>query len=158
MTGRSVSVLADTLRDVHLTRLALTDFRCYAAVDVPLEAGVTIFGGANGEGKTNLVEAVGYAATLTSHRAAQDAPLIITGDNYEMGQGIRLEDGRSSTLFGGDVHVNIFNIDKINREEGPRGKPRMKEHLASQTYWLTRLGLKYEEKRNSKEWTPSPAE
>ena len=33
-------------------------------------------------------------------------------------------------------------------------KPRMKEHLASQTYWLTRLGLKYEQKRNSKEWTP----
>jgi hypothetical protein len=33
-------------------------------------------------------------------------------------------------------------------------KPRMKEHLASQTYWLTRLGLKYEEKRSSREWTP----
>ena len=33
-------------------------------------------------------------------------------------------------------------------------KPRMKEHLASQTYWLTRLGLKYEEKRSSKDWTP----
>lgn len=58
---------------------------------------------------------------------AQNAPLIITGDNYETGQGIRLEGGRSSTLFGGDVHVNIFNIDKINKEEGPRGKPRMKE-------------------------------
>jgi type III restriction enzyme len=57
---------------------------------------------------------------------AQNLPLIITGDNYEAGHGIRLEGGRSSTLFGGDVHVNIFNIDKINREEGPRGKPRMK--------------------------------
>jgi ankyrin repeat protein len=33
-------------------------------------------------------------------------------------------------------------------------KPRMKEHLDSETYWLTRLGLKYEEKRNSKEWVP----
>ena len=33
-------------------------------------------------------------------------------------------------------------------------KPRMKEHLASQTYWLTRLGLKYEEKRSTKDWTP----
>jgi Ankyrin repeats (many copies) len=33
-------------------------------------------------------------------------------------------------------------------------KPRMKEHLASQTYWLTRLGLNYEEKRSSKDWTP----
>jgi type III restriction enzyme len=57
---------------------------------------------------------------------AQNAPLIITGDNYESGHGIRFEGGRSSYLFGGDVHVNIFNIDKINKEEGPRGTPRMK--------------------------------
>ena len=64
---------------MHLTRLALTDFRSYAAVDVPLEPGVTIFSGPNGEGKTNLVEAVGYVATLASHRAAQDAPLIRAG-------------------------------------------------------------------------------
>ena len=74
-----MSVLADTLRSVHLTRLALTDFRSYAAVDVALEPGVTIFSGANGEGKTNLVEAVGYAATLASHRVSQDAPLIRQG-------------------------------------------------------------------------------
>jgi len=58
---------------------------------------------------------------------AQNLPMIITGDNYEAGHGIRFEGGRSSTLFGADVHVNIFNIDKINKEEGPRGKPRMKE-------------------------------
>src|ERR1700739_1777594 len=61
---------------MHLTRLALTDFRSYVDVDVPLKPGVTIFSGPNGEGKTNLVEAVGYAETLASHRAAQDAPLI----------------------------------------------------------------------------------
>ena len=55
---------------MYLTRLALTDFRSYTDVDVPLKPGVTIFSGPNGEGKTNLVEAVGYAATLASHRAA----------------------------------------------------------------------------------------
>ena len=57
----------------------MTDFRSYTDVDVPLKPGVTIFSGPNGEGKTNLVEAVGYAATLASHRAAQDAPLIRKG-------------------------------------------------------------------------------
>jgi type III restriction enzyme len=57
---------------------------------------------------------------------AQNPPLIITGDNYETGRGVRLDKGRSSDLFGSDVHVNIFNIDKINKEEGPRGKPKMK--------------------------------
>ena len=60
---------------MHLTRLALTDFRSYPSTDVALGPGVTIFSGPNGEGKTNLVEAVGYVATLASHRVAHDAPL-----------------------------------------------------------------------------------
>jgi type III restriction enzyme len=53
-------------------------------------------------------------------------PLIITGDNYQTGLGVRLEGGRTADLFGADVHVNIFNIDLINKEESPRGRPRMK--------------------------------
>ena len=56
----------------------------------------------------------------------ENQPSIITVENYKSGIGIRLEGGRSSTLFGGDIHVNIFNIDIINKEEGPRGKPQMK--------------------------------
>ncbi|CUW39881.1 putative Type III restriction enzyme, res subunit [Magnetospirillum sp. XM-1] len=58
---------------------------------------------------------------------AQNPPLIITGDNYDSGRGVRLDGGRSSDLFGSDVHINIFNIDKINKEEGPRGRPKMKK-------------------------------
>lgn len=58
---------------------------------------------------------------------ATNPPLIITGDNYESGRGVRLADGSASDLFGSDVHINIFNIDKINKEEGPRGTPRMKK-------------------------------
>lgn len=57
---------------------------------------------------------------------AQNPPLIITGENYETGRGTRLDSGASADLFGADVHINIFNIDKINKEEGPRGKPKMK--------------------------------
>jgi type III restriction enzyme len=57
---------------------------------------------------------------------AENQPSIITVENYKSGIGIRLEGGRSSSLFGGDIHVNIFNIDIINKEEGPRGKPQMK--------------------------------
>ena len=53
-------------------------------------------------------------------------PLIVTGDNYESGVGVRYQTGRSTDLFGSDVHINIFNVDKINKEESPRGKPRMK--------------------------------
>lgn len=59
---------------------------------------------------------------------AANPPLIITGDNYESGVGVRYETGAKGTqaqMFN-DVHINIFNVDKINREEGPRGTPRMK--------------------------------
>lgn len=57
---------------------------------------------------------------------AANAPLIVTGDNYESGVGVRYETGRSTDIFGSDVHINIFNVDKINKEESPRGKPKMK--------------------------------
>jgi type III restriction enzyme len=57
---------------------------------------------------------------------AQNPPLLITTDNFESGVGVRFDNGGSSDLFGADVHINIFNIDMINKEESPRGKPKMK--------------------------------
>ncbi len=64
---------------MFVTHLSLADFRSYELVEVPLEAGVTVFTGANGQGKTNLVEAIDYLATLGSHRVASEAPLIRAG-------------------------------------------------------------------------------
>lgn len=74
---------------------------------------------------------------------AANPPLIVTGDNYESGVGVRFESGRSADLFGSDVHINIFNVDKINKEESPRGKPRMKrlQETIGESYYayLSRL-------------------
>lgn len=74
---------------------------------------------------------------------AANPPLIVTGDNYESGVGVRFDGGRSSELFGSDVHINIFNVDKINKEESPRGKPRMKrlQETIGESYYayLSRL-------------------
>jgi len=64
---------------VHVAHLSLADYRCYAALELPLDPGVTSFVGPNGQGKTNLVEAIGYVATLSSHRVASDAPLVRHG-------------------------------------------------------------------------------
>ena len=64
---------------MFVTHLNLVDFRSYTVVDVPLEPGVTVFTGANGQGKTNLVEAVEYLATLGSHRVASELPLVRHG-------------------------------------------------------------------------------
>lgn len=59
--------------------LGLTDIRSYAQVDVEFTSGITTFIGSNGQGKTNLIEAINYVATLSSHRVANDAPLVRVG-------------------------------------------------------------------------------
>jgi len=116
-----VSVLADTLKSVHLTRLALTDFRSYAAVDVPLERGVTIFGGANGEGKTNLVEAVGYVAILASHRSAQDAPLIRAGAEQAI---IRAAISTTPSDALVEIELNAGRANRVRLNRAPLTRPR----------------------------------
>ncbi len=64
---------------MHVRRLALVDYRSYPSLDLVLDPGPTLLVGPNGQGKTNIVEAVGYVATLGSHRASTDAPLVRSG-------------------------------------------------------------------------------
>ena len=61
---------------MYVSHLSLHDFRSYPSAEVPLEAGVTAFVGRNGQGKTNLIEAIDYLSRLQSHRVASDAPLV----------------------------------------------------------------------------------
>ena len=58
---------------MYVAHLSLHDFRSYATAEVELGPGVTSFIGRNGQGKTNLVEAIDYLSRLTSHRVATDA-------------------------------------------------------------------------------------
>jgi DNA replication and repair protein RecF len=104
-----------------LTRLALTDFRSYTDVDVPLKPGVTIFSGPNGEGKTNLVEAVGYAATLASHRAAQDAPLIRKGADQAI---IRAAVSTSANDALVEIELNAGRANRVRLNRTPLTRPR----------------------------------
>jgi len=64
---------------MYVRRLELVDIRSYARVAVDLQPGANVLVGPNGVGKTNLVEAMGYVATLASHRVATDAPLVRAG-------------------------------------------------------------------------------
>jgi DNA replication and repair protein RecF len=106
---------------VHLTRLALTDFRSYAAADVTLGPGVTTFTGPNGQGKTNLVEAACYVATLASHRVATDAPLIRQGaDRAIVRAGIR-SGGRDSLV---EIEINSGRANRVRLNRSPAPRPR----------------------------------
>ncbi len=64
---------------MYVRHLSVTDFRSWQAADVAFDPGASVLVGANGQGKTNLVEAIGYLATLSSHRVPTDAPLVRSG-------------------------------------------------------------------------------
>src|SRR5438067_1009558 len=64
---------------MRVERLWLTDFRNYESADLSPAPGLTVVVGDNGEGKTNLLEAVGYLATLGSFRGAPRDALVREG-------------------------------------------------------------------------------
>src|SRR5215207_8376560 len=106
---------------MHVSHLTLHDFRSYADVEVPLDAGVTAFVGRNGQGKTNLVEAIDYLSRLSSHRVATDAPLIRAGTEQALVRASVVRDGRAAVL---EVELNPgrANRARINKSPLPRAR------------------------------------
>ncbi|MFI6153649.1 DNA replication/repair protein RecF [Kitasatospora sp. NPDC051170] len=104
---------------MHVAHLSLADFRSYARAEVPLDPGVTAFVGPNGQGKTNLVEAIGYVATLGSHRVATDAPLIRLGAERGVIRTSVVDRGRS-TLIELELTPGKANRARINRSDNVR--------------------------------------
>jgi DNA replication and repair protein RecF len=106
---------------VHVAHLTLHEFRSYADLDLALEPGVTSFVGRNGQGKTNLVEAVDYLSRLASHRVATDAPLVRAGAEQSVVRAAVVRDGRTAVL---EVELNPgrANRARINRSPLPRAR------------------------------------
>jgi DNA replication and repair protein RecF len=121
---------------VHLRQLWLTDFRNHRSTALTLPAGLTVITGANGEGKTNLLEAVGWLATLRSFRGVGNDALVRTGaaaavvraDLDKDGRGVlieaRLEPTRLHVQVNrqrlrvarhllGHVHATVFGPDDL---------------------------------------------
>ena len=106
---------------MHLTRLALTDFRSYASADLVLTPGVTLLSGPNGEGKTNLAEAIGYVATLGSHRVATDAPLVRQGADRAIIRAA-VSSGRGNALI--EIELNPGRANRVRLNRAPLPRPR----------------------------------
>ncbi len=106
---------------MHLTRLALTDFRSYAAADLELAPGVSTFTGANGQGKTNLVEAAAYVATFGSHRVATDAPLIRHGAERAIVRAAVASAARASLV---EIEINPGRANRVRLNRVPLPRPR----------------------------------
>ncbi|MDT0165190.1 DNA replication/repair protein RecF [Actinotalea sp. AC32] len=99
---------------MHVSHLSLTDFRSYEQVDLALEPGVSALVGPNGQGKTNLVEAVGYVATLSSHRVATDAALVRAGAPRAVVR-LRAQRGDRSSLVELEINPGRANRAQVNR-------------------------------------------
>ncbi len=94
-------------------QLGLKDFRNYAEADVSLSPGANVFVGRNGQGKTNLVEAVAYLATLGSHRVSNDAPLVRDGTDAAIVRA-RLAHGERSVLLELQLNRQGANKARVN--------------------------------------------
>ena len=109
---------------MHLRHLSVTDFRSYPSAELPLAPGVTTLVGLNGQGKTNLIEAAGYLATLGSHRVAADAPLVRAGTQQAIIRGVVVRDGRETLV---ELEINTGRASGRNRarlNRSPASRPR----------------------------------
>lgn len=101
---------------MYLRQLKLRDFRSWPSLELDLEPGVTVFVGRNGHGKTNIVEAIGYVAHLSSHRVAHDAPLVRSGQDNALISATAVNDGRELT-----AHL-LINAHRANQAQINRTK------------------------------------
>jgi DNA replication and repair protein RecF len=109
---------------MYVDHLQLADFRSYEAVDVPLGAGVSTFVGANGQGKTNLVEAVEYVSTLSSHRVSSDQPLVRAGTERAVVRAkvcAGLDDDRHLLL---EIEITPGKANRAKLNRSPVRRPR----------------------------------
>ncbi|MFB7463719.1 DNA replication/repair protein RecF [Streptomyces sp. NPDC056224] len=104
---------------MHVSHLSLADFRSYARAEVPLDPGVTAFVGPNGQGKTNLVEAIGYLSTLGSHRVSSDAPLVRMGADRAIIRAA-VTQGERQQLVELELNPGRANRARINRSSQVR--------------------------------------
>ncbi|PYF97753.1 DNA replication and repair protein RecF [Georgenia satyanarayanai] len=99
---------------MYVSNLSLHDFRSYAELVLALDPGVTAFVGHNGQGKTNIVEAVAYLGTFSSHRVASDAALVRHGTGGAVVRAKAVREGRE-TLVELEIVAGKANRARLNR-------------------------------------------
>jgi len=104
---------------MRVSALSLTDFRSWSQVELDLGPGPTALVGQNGQGKTNLVEALGYVASLSSHRVSVDAPLVRAGADRAIVRA-RVERAGRATLVEVELNPGKANRARVNRAPVPR--------------------------------------
>ena len=104
---------------MYVRQLQVTDFRSWEHAELDLQPGVAVLIGANGQGKTNLLEALGYLSTLGSHRVATDAALVRHGAQRAIVRTAVVHAGRELTVEL-EISPGRANRARINRSPVPR--------------------------------------
>ncbi|RMI14464.1 DNA replication/repair protein RecF [Cellulomonas triticagri] len=106
---------------MYVSHLSLTDFRSYHQVDLTFEPGITALVGPNGQGKTNLVEAIGYVSTFSSHRVPTDAPLVRAGASAAVVRSriVRAQDDGSERALVIDVQLGSGRSNRVKLNGAP---------------------------------------
>lgn len=99
---------------MRLLHLWLTDFRCYESLDLEIPAGCTVIVGANGHGKTSLLEAVGWLSTARSFRGVPDASLVRAGAPHAIVRAV-VENADREQLVEVELHGTGRNRVLVNR-------------------------------------------
>lgn len=106
---------------MYVSHVSLTDFRSYGQVDLELGPGTTVFAGPNGVGKTNIAEALGYLASLSSHRVSNDVPLIRFGADRALVRA-RIHRGEQKVGLELEITAGKGNRARINRANPVRAR------------------------------------
>lgn len=106
---------------MFVRHLQVTDFRSWEHLDLALEPGPTVLVGPNGRGKTNVLEAIAYVATLGSHRVATDTPLVRQGCGRALVRAAVVNEGRELTV---ELEISPGKANRARVNRGAPGKPK----------------------------------
>jgi DNA replication and repair protein RecF len=106
---------------MFVKRVRLTNFRNYNNAQVELSPGVNLLHGSNGQGKTNLVEAINCFASLSSHRVAGTTPLIKQGEQTAI-ISIELAHEDRELLLEFELNADSPNRARLNKSPVAKSK------------------------------------
>ncbi len=106
---------------MFVRHLSLVDFRSYPHAEIPLGPGISTLLGRNGQGKTNVAEALGYLATLDSHRVSTDQPLVRMGAAQAVVRGAVVHEGRETLI---ELEINPGRANRARLARTPVTRPR----------------------------------
>jgi DNA replication and repair protein RecF len=106
---------------MYAKRVKLTNFRNYDSADIEFSSGVNLIYGPNGQGKTNLVEALNFFAALDSHRVAGHTPLIKQGKSTAI-ISLELSHENRDLLLEYEINADSSNRARLNKSEVAKPK------------------------------------